>query len=513
VTRTKRYLSNVLWSWSGVLLTIVVGFLLSPYLIRHLGDINFGIWAVATSLVGYYWLMDLGFRSATIKMSAEFRATGEGEKLNELLSTGVVYASLAGLAILAATWTAAPVLARWYKFERPEFVALVRMVGASFAIGLTFNSILSSCLEGFQRFDLTTRVWLTLTIVRSVGIYILIRLGHGVLEMGYMLLGAQLMSYAMTYWLFRQAVPGARLSVGRARLKMLRAMASYGIHTFTSSVSNLLLNRSVVFLIPRMLGIGLVPYFTVPVSILEYATDGIGRIGMVTTPNATELMAKGEPEGLVDLAVYANRYSFVLFGPVAIFLMTYGPEFFGLWIRKSYAVDCGQLLPVLLLGQFIMAGQQNSVSVLFGIGRHQTYARCLLAEAVLMTVGVVLMLPRGGLVGAAWVVSIMMALNRGAGVCWLVSKELKISPFRYAWRIYAIPLAITLGVWIALGRIKAYWIPGHTWWQLIAAGAIMGVVYSFFAFRFSLSRRHRERILGMVREALFTAETPRTQRR
>lgn len=501
MTRTKRYLSNVLWSWCGVFVTILVGFLLSPYIIHRVGDVNFSIWTLALSFVEYYWLMDLGFRSATIKMSAQFHATGEAEKLNELLSTGVVYALVTGLILLAGSLTAAPSIGRFFKVDQPIFVALVRMVGASFAVGITFT-VLSSCLEGFQRFDLTTRVWLTLMMVRSLGIVILLRLGYGVLEMGYMLLASQLLSYGLTYWLFRRAIPGARLSWDRATWPMLYDMARYGVHTVTSTVANLLLNRSVPLLIAYLLPIRFLAYYTVPMRILEYTAEGVWRIGMVTAPNASELMAKGESAALVQLSIYANRYSFALFAPVAVFLKTYGFELFALWDRKDFASECAQILPVLLLGQFVMAGQQNSVSVLFGIGRHKTYARCLLAEAVLTAAGTAIALPRFGLVGAAWVISTLMALNRGAGACWLLARELKINPLRYAARIYAMPLGISLGTWMLLRWLKVNWIPGHTWGQLIMVGAILGTTYSLLAFRFCMAEHHRKQALELVKRAL-----------
>ena len=71
--RTSRYLTNVLWTWMGVAAGIVSAFLLQPYTIRKLGDVDVGIWMLTMSVVEYYWLIDLGFRSATLKMSAEYR--------------------------------------------------------------------------------------------------------------------------------------------------------------------------------------------------------------------------------------------------------------------------------------------------------------------------------------------------------------------------------------------------------------------------------------------------------
>ena len=105
---------------------------------------------LALSLIEYYWLMDLGFRSATINMAAQYKAVNDFKSLNELLGTGVLYASLAASLVFIVAMLLAPLAAHVWSVSQPEFPILIRMVAASWSLGLVFT-ILSSCLEGFQR--------------------------------------------------------------------------------------------------------------------------------------------------------------------------------------------------------------------------------------------------------------------------------------------------------------------------------------------------------------------------
>jgi hypothetical protein len=84
----------------------------------------------------------------------------------------------------------------------------------------------------------------------------------------------------------------------------------------------------------------------------------------------------------------------------------------------------------------------NSASILFGLGRHQAYSKTLLAEAILSIVGMILVLPRFGLLGAAWLTNGLMALNRGGLACLLICRELGVSAWQHAFRIYAAPCTI-----------------------------------------------------------------------
>jgi O-antigen/teichoic acid export membrane protein len=173
------------------------------------------------------------------------------------------------------------------------------------------------------------------------------------------------------------------------------------------------LRQSAPILIPYFLPVQFLAYYSVPMRILDYMMDGIGRVGTVTTPNATELMATGRRAELINLGVYVNRYSLALFLPVTIFLLVFGSEIYGLWIRPDFAAQSAYLLPAFLFGHTFASSQFNSASILFGLGRHQAYSKTLLAEAILSIVGMILVLPRFGLLGAAWLTNGLMALNRG----------------------------------------------------------------------------------------------------
>jgi O-antigen/teichoic acid export membrane protein len=483
---------------------LVSGFLVSPYTIRKLGDVNFSLWSLALSLVEYYWLIDFGLRSATVKMSAECRALGDNEGLNELLSTGVLYSSIMGALLAVATLVGTSHAGRIFHIDQPAFRQLLIIAGLSWSLGMVFN-IYSACLDGFQRFDIFGRIWIVTSILRSAAVVAVLYFGQGILQMGFVLLTTQLLFYALTYISFRRVVPYARVSFRLATFSMFKKMASYGIHTFTSIVATQLLHRSVPVLIAYYLPVRFVAYYMVPVRILEYAGDGVGRVGTVTTPNATELMAQGREKELASLGILTNRYCLSLFMPLTAFLLAYGFEVYSLWIRPSFAQESAYLLPILLLGNTAMFGQFNSVSILFGMGRHKTYSRFLLAESVLTALGLMVVLPRYGLWGGAWVVSLLMLLNRAVLVCLLASRELGINALEYAARIYAMPTTLGTGGFLLLMALKRSWIPGRTWGQVILAAALMGIPYALLTYRFVLAGHHREMVRGKALSLLGAA--------
>jgi len=46
----RRFVANVAWNWGAVAINVFAAFFLSRYVIRKLGDENYGMWALTVSL-------------------------------------------------------------------------------------------------------------------------------------------------------------------------------------------------------------------------------------------------------------------------------------------------------------------------------------------------------------------------------------------------------------------------------------------------------------------------------
>src|ERR1700727_2227717 len=97
----RALLKNVGSSLFALGVNVVVGILLSPYILHHLGDDAFGFWILIFSVTGYYGLFDLGIRSSIVRYVATFSATNDQAELDRLISTALLtYTGIAAIAIL-----------------------------------------------------------------------------------------------------------------------------------------------------------------------------------------------------------------------------------------------------------------------------------------------------------------------------------------------------------------------------------------------------------------------------
>ena len=177
----EHFLTNVLWSWTGVAANLALGILLSPYMIRKLGNEAYGLWALVFSLVEYFWVLDAGLRSAVVNFVARDLELNDRESIRSTMTTafavysGVCVIALAGTALLAV-WAPG-----WFQISaalQGSFRMLVLLTGSAWALSCLALPW-RAALEAHQMFPVVNRIWIGSQLFRVGGSFSVIAAGYG----------------------------------------------------------------------------------------------------------------------------------------------------------------------------------------------------------------------------------------------------------------------------------------------------------------------------------------------
>jgi O-antigen/teichoic acid export membrane protein len=505
--RRDRFFHNVLWAWFGVGINIFSGFLLAPYTLHKLGDEAFGIWTLILAFVEYMYLLDLGFRSATVKYTANYATTGEPDKVNETINTAMLYASVSSALTICATILLTTTITNFEHISpqyRHVFSFLLIVVGVAWALGTLFG-LPGAALEGLQRFDITSRIWIITIAVRCLGIAAVLYLGHRLMAMGAVTFVSVCLGYALNVIYLYRVWPHFQWSPRLATYSMFRKMLGYGVHTVVATFGQQSLNQASPVLIAHFLPTAFSGYYQQALKLPLYVVDVVGRVGAISGSQAAEMMARNDIESIPRMGIYVNRYCFLLFTPVTISLIVYGRELMHIWLRNpEFVARSAPLLPILAIGiTLASAAQFNSSSILFGLGRHQGYAKSLVAEALLQILGIYLALRwHYGILGVAWVTTSLMVVNRGLVTSWLLCRATHFNLVYYVRSIYLSPFLISIPVLLGALWSKSHWLPGTNPFQVVAGGAMIASLYYGLGYFFCLEPHHRDLPLLWIRKRL-----------
>src|SRR6185503_14008514 len=79
----------------------LIGLVLLPFNVHHLGPAAYGLWMLTASMTTYFSVLDLGFGGSIVKFVAHYRAKRDVRGLNEIASTLFVIFSVVGVVAYA----------------------------------------------------------------------------------------------------------------------------------------------------------------------------------------------------------------------------------------------------------------------------------------------------------------------------------------------------------------------------------------------------------------------------
>ena len=370
--RSSLILRAVTTSWVAVLANAAVGWLLTPYVLHHIGDEAFGLWVLVVSLVGYYGLLDAGVRSSILRYLSRHRALGNQESAKEVVATAFFYYLGACVLVILATYLSVNPASRFFAVHDQvlgDFKSLFWLAGVVQGFTLPL-AVFSASLEAAGRYDQVYVIRVGSLAIRVVAVILVVRAGGGLFGVGAAVLLSQLLAYIIQVPLAIRANQGLSLRPKWVRKRVFQNMLGYGSISLTVAIGERLRSSIYPVLIARFLTPVSVTFFSLPVKILSLPTEGIGTMTEIVNPMSSELEARNDFAKLRELILLSVQTAFLLLAPMAAFLFTFGRELLTLWVGNSYASSYS-LLVLLTLGTGTAATQCCVQSMLFGIERHK----------------------------------------------------------------------------------------------------------------------------------------------
>src|SRR6202790_4593090 len=158
--RVRHIARNVVFNWMGTIANMAVGFFFSPLILHRLGDVAYGVWVLAISVVSYLGLLDLGMQSSVLRFISKGHTRGDHQGASDALSAALwVRLQISVVVVLLSAGLAAvfPVF-----FKVPADLASdarisILLIGLTTAVTMSLG-VAGGVLSGLNRYDLTNMV-------------------------------------------------------------------------------------------------------------------------------------------------------------------------------------------------------------------------------------------------------------------------------------------------------------------------------------------------------------------
>jgi len=331
---------------------------LTPIVVRTLGDARYGVFMLASSLTGAYGLLDIGLRAGVNQYLTRYLSTKEYDKMNRAASSAFVVLSALGLAA-AALSVVLGLNARSIFHGVPEgldyeIFFCIAVTGVAAAVQLaTFP--FASVFMATQRYDILNAVGISARIFSALLIYGALLGGGNLVEVSVISAGVNVLDSLVRWRVAYRLLPELRVSPWLVDRERLGEIASFGSWAFLLSIAYSINAHGPQILVGMLLPVAAVARLALAANLVRQVGSLVQPIGQVFFPMAVELHAKEDYARLRRLHFDGSRLFLLALFPTCLIAAAWADDFYRLWIGPEYVSSDGGEVSVALLFRLLLS--------------------------------------------------------------------------------------------------------------------------------------------------------------
>lgn len=453
----RRIVENTLANGFAQAAALISSLIFMPMLINAFGLVDYGLFLITTTVAQYSQLLDFGVGASLVKLVAEHDARDDREGIGPVASAALMFYLVIGVVIAAIMVGLAFTTAFWMSKTTPaSSLALLQrllLVGAVFALWQWPANTFMYVLNGFQRFTVTARVQLAVTVA-NIGVYIAVLVTHhGPVALFAGTSAVLMLGSLVNVYLGMKQLAGVRVSPARAKSSFLKQIFRLSWAIFLVQLSSVILYQQTDRLVLAVF-VG-----AAAVGLYEGAGKFMGLITQLTAfansaviPMASRLDASGEYDKLRMLFLRGTKYVLALVAPVVAVLVVLARPILVKWLGPQFA-DMAVNAQILVAPHLLIVGGTIGDSIIVGTGalkRRLPYSLAMTAANLVLSLLLVRPLGiRGVVLGTA----IPYLIDYPIHIWWLL-RELKVPASRW-FREVVLPVYPLLLVPVGLAVVGA----------------------------------------------------------
>lgn len=400
---TFKTLRNASYNLVGYILPMAFALFITPIVVLKLGIKEYGIYIFVTSVIGVLGLLDLGLGSATTKLISHAHGKNDREGILRIVSSSNLLFFLTGLlgviASVAITLFGPSLLPQ--QFAQYQSYAHLFFIGGLIFFSNTVTLSYSALITALQRYDLSVKIGTASFMLISLSMLLFALTGQSLTVIFLSQLAIAIATSAANYIVARKL--NTDVSYGlRLDFSVLKRSFSFGL---MMALNNLALSASTSFtriFIPIFAGPSGLTYFSMASTISSKIPGLSNSLGTSLFPTASELEGQNSGERLSILYVRSVRLISMLAAALSVTALAFSSEALRYWLDETFALNAAGALAILSVSAFVMAVYGPTTNFLLGAGKIKVVTAASVAMAVLNIGLIFLLMPKYGIIGAAW---------------------------------------------------------------------------------------------------------------
>lgn len=493
--------AGVVLNYVVIFLNTVVGLLYTPYMLRMMGQSEYGLYSLVASVIAYLTVLDLGFGNAIVRYTAKFRAEKKTEEQYEMfgmffllyLVIGIIAFGI-GLGLYFNVGTLFGDTMTAVELGRARIMMLLLVANLAFTFPM---SIWGSIIQAYEDFVFQKSLNIFRIILNTVVMICLLHFGYKAVAM------------VVVQTIFNVLTLVVNLIYCRRKLNIhiyfrfkhfhwgfLKEVAIYSFWIFLNAIMDRVYWSTGQFVLGAMVGTAAVAVFAIAIQLEGMYMQFSTAISSVFLPKVTAMVATNRSrKEISDLFIRTGRIQYIVLAYILSGFIIFGRQFIELWAGAGYTD--AYIISLLFFIPLTVPLIQNLGITILQARNEMKFRSVLYIIIALVSLAMQIVLTRyfGGIgcamgVSGALVVGQILIMN----VYYRRRQDLDIKTFwKEISKMSIIPIVLIFSSMLVIRHFFAL----DTWGKLILGIAAFSLVYIPLFFRFSMTDDERSLFISM----------------
>lgn len=493
--------AGIVLNYVLIVLNVLVGLLYTPYMLRMMGQSEYGLYSLVASVISYLTVLDLGFGNAVIRYTAKLRAQDKHQEQYELFGMFIVLYSIIGVIAFIVGLSLYNNVDTFFgstmtsiELDRARTMMLLMV----FNVAITFPfSVFGSIITAYEKFVVAKGLNIVRTILNTVVMICLLHMGYKAIAMVVVQTIFNITTLIINYLYCRYKLR-IKVVVGKFNWSFLKEVAIYSFWIFLCIIVERVYWSTGQFVLGAKIGTSSVAVFSLAITLVQLYMNFSTSISGVFLPRVTGMIAQNAPNNeLLNLFVKTGRIQFYIVSLIFSGFIVFGRDFINLWAGPEYMES--YVICIICFAALFTPLVQTLGPIILQAKNEMKFRSLLLAIfSVVCLVLQVLLSPRLGGIGCAIALFISFSLGQGVVLNAHYHYKQKLNMVLF-WKEIAklslIPISLAIISYHIIIRLSI-----DSFFVLLACVTIYSIIYCVASYFISFNAYEKSLILSFIKK-------------
>lgn len=493
--------AGVVLNYVVIFLNTVVGLLYTPYMLRMMGQSEYGLYSLVASVIAYLTVLDLGFGNAIVRYTAKFRAEKKTEEQYEMfgmffllyLVIGIIAFGI-GLGLYFNVDTLFGNTMTAVELDRARIMMLLLVANLAFTFPM---SIWGSVIQAYEDFVFQKSLNIIRIILNTAVMICLLHFGYKAVAMVVVQTIFNVLTLVVNFIYCRRKLNiHIYFRFKHFHWGFLKEVAIYSFWIFLNAIMDRVYWSTGQFVLGAMVGTVAVAVFAIAIQLEGMYMQFSTAISSVFLPKVTAMVATNRSrKEISDLFIRTGRIQYIVLAYILSGFIIFGRQFIELWAGAGYSD--AYIISLLFFIPLTVPLIQNLGITILQARNEMKFRSVLYIIIALVSLVMQIVLTRFfGSIGCAMGVSGALVVGQILimNVYYRRRQDLDIKTFwKEISKMSIIPIVLIFSSMLVIRHFFAL----DSWGKLILGIAAFSLVYIPLFFRFSMTDDERNLFISM----------------